>query len=148
MRNSKGRSSTVTVTKQPVSTLEPSPAPTDTFSTKPVGWNDYSYERSLVDQREKWAVGLTLSAIGAVSYALFEKPHIRLADFLPLTLALWGSAFVYAVNCRHSEKRAKQTAETKKIRYMGWMHIVTPLVVGMLAFIVLFASNLGGKWVK
>ena len=117
-------------------------------------WVDDAYIRNLLDTRERWGVLLSLTAVAGTLVFLSDHPHQPWLNAGPLVIGVFGSLFVLVVNCYYKQAEAFASAETDEargavrtkkwftfagsIRFLGWLHILAPTLVGTLAMVALF----------
>lgn len=123
-------------------------------------WPDDKYIRRLLDARERWAFFLSLAGIAGLGVFLADHPPRQSSVYLgPLLIGLFGSFFVLVVNCYYKQAKAIANARGKGneaelaehdkrkwhtyargdlgIGFLGWLHIVIPIVFGALATLTL-----------
>ena len=122
-----------------------------------MAWLDDHYIRNLLDGREKWGTLLSLTAIGSLFMFLSEHPYTGWVNLAPILIGLYGTLFVLVADCYYEQAEAFAAAmETKAeekasqvknkpwstfiwtIGFFGWLHIMAPLILGILATLVLY----------
>lgn len=120
-----------------------------------MAWDDDPYTRKLLDARERWGTLMSLTAVAALLMFLSDHSHSNWIKLGPLVLGVYGSLYVLVVNCYYKQGAAVATAENKeeekakkwyvyapRIRILGWLHILAPVVLGAFATLTLYCGLL------
>lgn len=121
-----------------------------------MAWNDNKYIRDLLDKRERWGAILSLTAVAGLLFFLWDHPHRSLVKLGPFAIGAFGSLFILVVDCYYKQAEAIADAKTKEdkdkikklkwykyvlsIKILGWLHILAPIVIGVLATLVLYCG--------
>ena len=119
-----------------------------------MAWNDDRYVRNLLDARERWGILLSLTAVVGLFLFLWDHSHCSWVKLGPVVIGAIGSFFVFVVDCCYEQAEAIADAKTKEdkkrskklkwhafagdIRFLGWLHILVPIVLGSLATLTLY----------
>lgn len=107
----------------------------------------------MLDAREKWGTLLSLTAIAGLLHLLSDQARFTWAYVGPVVIGAIGSFFVLVVNCYNKQAKDIANAQTKiekekksdlkwykyilRIRFLGWFHILAPIVIGAFAMLML-----------
>ena len=108
----------------------------------------------MLDAREKWGVLLSLTAIAGLLHLLSDQSHFTRVNVAPAVIGVFGTFFVLVVNCYNKQAEAIANAQTEidkeknrslkwykyalRIKTLGWLHILAPIVIGTFAMLMLF----------
>ncbi len=119
------------------------------------------YIRDLLDKRERWGVVLSLTAVAGLFIFLSDHPNTysSLVNLAPFLIGAFGSLFILVVDCYYEQAKAISNALSKNnedeasrhkdnrwyiyirsIGFLGWLHILAPIVIGALATLTLYCG--------
>jgi len=118
-----------------------------------VSWPNDAYVRPFLDSREKWGTVMSVTAAAGLMVFLADQPHKDWLKYGPLVIGVFGSIYVFLVNCYYKQAEAmagsssdkeKQSTRAKsclsfahKLRILAWMNSLVPLLVGSAASVAL-----------